>query len=108
MFYKLSDFVFQLSPGSTHWPAAMHKPLFVGIALPSLSRPPWTLQRMAKVVGLERRMRTVSAAGETNGWDLLRELLQIPRRVASLLEDLVRKVLHLPRKGEVPSQGDGG
>ncbi len=46
MFYRLSNFVFYLSPGSLHWPAAMHEPLFVGIALPTLSRPPWTLQRM--------------------------------------------------------------
>jgi hypothetical protein len=53
-------------------------------------------------------MCTVSASSETNGRDLLRELLQIPRWVASLLEDLAREVLHLPTKGEVPSQGDGG
>ena len=43
MFYKLSDFVFLLSPGSMYWPPLMHKPLFVGIALPLLSRKPWTL-----------------------------------------------------------------
>ncbi len=108
MFYKLSEFVFQLSSGSMHWPAAMHELLFVGIALPSLSRPPLTLQRMPKVVGLERRMHTLLASGETDGQDLLRKLLQIPRRVVSLSEDLARKVLHLPRKRKVPGQGDGG
>ncbi len=108
MFYKLSDFIFQLSAGSMHWPSTMHKPLFIGIALPTLSRPPWTLQRTPKVVGLERGMLTVLASGETDGRDLLRELLQIPRRVASLLEDLARKVLCLPRDGEVSSQIDRG
>jgi hypothetical protein len=43
MFYKLSDFIFHLSPGFLHWLAAMHEPLFICIAFPLLSRPPWTL-----------------------------------------------------------------
>jgi hypothetical protein len=108
MFYKLSDFVFLLSPGSMHCPLTMHEPLFIGIPLPTLSRPPWTLQRMPKVVGLERQMRTVLASGENDGRDLLRKLLRIPRQVASLSEDLARKVLRLPREGGVSSQSDGG
>jgi hypothetical protein len=40
MFYKLSDFVFKLPPGSRHWPSSMHEPLFVGISLPLLTRNP--------------------------------------------------------------------
>ncbi len=40
---QLSDFVFHLSLGSLHGPATMREPLFVSIALPSLSRPFWTL-----------------------------------------------------------------
>ncbi len=43
MFYKISYFMFQLSPGNLHWPLTLHEPLFIGIALPSLSRPPWSL-----------------------------------------------------------------
>ncbi len=38
MFYKLSDFIFQLSPSSQSWPQTIHKPLFIGISLPLLSR----------------------------------------------------------------------
>ncbi len=43
LFYKLSDFVFKIPPGSHHWPTSMHEPLFVGIALPLLPRNPWSL-----------------------------------------------------------------
>jgi hypothetical protein len=75
MFYKVSDFVFHISPGNLHWPAALHELLFVGIALPSLNRPPWSLQRMPKVVGLERRVRALFATSEGDGRNLLRELL---------------------------------
>jgi hypothetical protein len=43
MFYKVLDFVFKLPPGSRHWSSPMHKPLFVGISLPLLTRNPWSL-----------------------------------------------------------------
>ena len=42
-FYKLSDFVFKIPPGSHHWPPSMHEPLFVGVALPLIPRNPWSL-----------------------------------------------------------------
>ncbi len=62
---------------------------------------------MPKVAGLERQVRGMSTAGETNGWDHLRKLLQIPRQVACLSEDLACEVLQLPWEGEVPTASDG-
>jgi hypothetical protein len=56
MFYKQSDFVFQLSPGLRHWPKTMHKPLFIGISLPLLTRSPWTLQKTPLLVGMEWKL----------------------------------------------------
>ncbi len=44
MFYKLSDFIFKLAPGSPHWPVNMHEPLFIGISLPLAMVQPWSLQ----------------------------------------------------------------
>ena len=75
MFYKLSDFVFHLSPGFRHWPKTMHEPLFVGISLPLISRSPWSLQRTPLLVGLERRLRHVLSTGEAGGRDILCQLL---------------------------------
>jgi hypothetical protein len=43
MFYKLSDFVFKLPPGSRHWPSSMQEPFFIGVFLPLLTRNPWSL-----------------------------------------------------------------
>jgi hypothetical protein len=107
LFYKLFNFVFQLSPDLMHWPLAIHEPLFVGIALPALSRPPWTLQQTPKLVGTERQVHGVSAGGEANGRDLLRKLLQILRRLTCLLEDMACKVLQMSGGGEVSVVCDG-
>jgi hypothetical protein len=108
MFHKLSDFIFKLSPGSVHWPHAMHEPLFVGISLPLLSRDPWTLRRSPLLVAMERDLRRVLSTGEADGRDILCKLLRTPRRLASLPADMARKVLRMSGSGEVPSEGDGG
>ena len=108
MFYKLSDFVFTLSPGSVHWPRSMHEPLFVGISLPLLSREPWTLRGSPLLVAMERNLRRVLSTGEADGRDILRELLRTPRRLASLPADMARRVLQMSGNREVPIEGDRG
>jgi hypothetical protein len=107
MLYKLADFVFPIPPGATHWPCSMHEPLFIGISFPLLNRPPWTLQRTPLLVGLERQLRQVQATGESNGGDILRQLLRTPRRLAGVSEDVARKVLRMPGNGEVSGEENG-
>ena len=108
MFYKLSDFVFELSPGSRHWPKTMHKPLFVGILLQLISRSPWSLRRTPLLVGLERRLRNVLSTGEAGGRDILCQLLRSPRQLACMSESVAHRMLHMSGVGEVPSESNGG
>jgi hypothetical protein len=108
LFYKLPNFVFHVSPGSRFWPSSMHEPLFVGISLPMLSRAPWTLRGMLLLVGMERSLCKLPDCNETNGGNILRELLRIPRRVAGLSKGMARKLLRLPGSGEVSGEGDNG
>ncbi len=108
LFYKLSDFVFHISPGLHYWPASMHKPLFIGISLPLLSRSPWTLRRTSLLVGMELELRRLPDCSEANGRSILRKLLRVPRRVAAMLDDLAKKLLCLPGTGEVPGEGNQG
>jgi hypothetical protein len=101
LFYKLSDFVFKLAPGSTHWPAALHEPLFVGISLPFIRHCPWSLRGMPLLVDMDRRLRKVQGTGESDGRDILRKLLRIPGRLSGVSESVARGVLLLPRDREV-------
>jgi hypothetical protein len=105
-FYKLSNFVFHVSPGSRFWPSSMHEPLFFGISLPMLFRAPWTPRGMPLLVGMERSLRKLPDCSETNGRNILHELLQIPRRAAGLSEGMAHKLLRLPWSGEVSGEGD--
>ncbi len=108
LFYKLSDFVFKIPPGSHHWPTSMHEPLFVGIALPLLPRNPWSLQGMPLLVGLERQLRQVLSSGHEDGGNILRQLLRTPRQVASVSDGMARRMLQMSWTGEVPSEENTG
>ena len=56
---------------------------------------------------MERELRIMLAGGEADGGDIVRKLLRIPGRVASMPEDLARKLLQLSGGGSVPPAGDG-
>jgi hypothetical protein len=73
-----------------------------------LSRGPWTLRGTLLLVGMERSLRKLPDCSETDGGNILRELLQIPRWVASLSEGMASKPLRLPGSGEVSGEGDNG
>ncbi len=106
MFHKFSDFSFHISPGALFWPALMHEPLFVGIALPLLRRKLWSLQQTPLLVGLERKLRGLPDPSNADRQDILHKLLRVPRRFASLQEDLARGMLQVSGDGEVPPSHD--
>jgi hypothetical protein len=102
--YKLSDFVFKISPGSWHWPSPLHEPFFIGISLPLLTRNPWYLQRMLLLVELERQLHQVLHSGEESGGDILHQLLRNPRQLASMPEDMARQMLRMSGPRQVPGE----
>jgi hypothetical protein len=108
LLYKVSDFVFQLPPASPHWPSSMHEPLFIGISFPLLHRNPWSLRRTPLLVELERQLRQVLRAGEEDGGHILRKLLRTSRQLASVPEDVARRMLRMSGAGEVPDQENSG
>jgi hypothetical protein len=107
MFYKLSDFVFKISPCSRHWPSSMHEPLFVDISLPLLPRNPWSLQGLLLLVELEGQLCQVLSSCEEGG-NILRQLLQTPRQVASMSEGVARKLLRMSWARKVSGAEDTG
>jgi hypothetical protein len=103
LFHKMSDFVVKLPVGSTHWPAGLHEPLFVGFSLPYIRYYPWSLRGTPVLVEMERNMHEVLGAGESDGGDILRQLLRLAGRISSVSESVARGLLRMPRKGQVPN-----
>jgi hypothetical protein len=108
LFHKMSDFVVKLPVGSTHWPEGLHEPLFVGFSLPYIRYYPWSLRGTPLLVEMERNMREVLSTGESDGGDILRELLRLAGRISSVSESVAQGLLRMPRKGQVPDVPDDG
>jgi hypothetical protein len=81
-----------------------HALLFVGISLPLLTRDPWSLQRTPLLVKLERQLHQVLHSGEESGGDILCQLLQTLRQLASVPEDVARWMLQMSGPRQVLSE----
>jgi hypothetical protein len=86
----------------------MHEPLFIRISFLLLHRNPWSLRRTPLLVELERQLRQVLRAGEEDGGHILRKLLRTSRQLASVPEDVARRMLRMSGAGEVPDQENSG
>jgi len=80
----------------------MHEPLWIGISLPFIRHYPWSLRRTLLLVALASLLRGVWFSGEGDGGDVLRELLQTPRRVARLPKRMASGVLQMPGDWKFP------
>ena len=105
LFNKVCDFTCDISPGPTFWPPHMYEPLWVGIVMPFVHCRPWSLRRAPLLVEMGRDLRRVLKAGEGDGGDILRKLLNLPKRIATLPQHVACGVLHVPRINEVPDAG---
>ena len=109
LFNKACDFTFVVSPGSVVWPADMFEPLWVGIVLPFTHHRPWCFKRAPLLVEIGRDLQEVLTTSEADAGNLLRKLLNLPRRVASLSQRVACGVLHIPQTdASVPDGNDQG
>ena len=108
LFLKVCDFTFVASPGLPFWPTDMFEPLWVGIVLPFAHCRPWSLKRAPLLVEMERDLRRVFETGEGDAGNILRKLLLLPKRLASLSQRVACGVLHLPWGHQLPDARDRG
>jgi hypothetical protein len=98
LFNKACDFIFVVSPGALFWPHDMFEPLHVGVILPFTNHRPWSFKRAPLLVEMGRDLREVFDKGESDGGDILRKLLSLPRIVAPMSERMACGVLHVPAR----------
>jgi hypothetical protein len=91
---KEADLVFEVPVGASVWNNDMFEPLLIGICLPFIPHRPWKLGGSPKLLGLARQLRHVWQDPTRDPGAILRELLELPRRLSSLPAKLVWRVLH--------------
>ena len=99
--HKVADVVLTVPAGHPAWPANMCEPLTIAFVFPFLSHRPWELRRAPKLMELERSLRAVWESNCESERSLLRELWDLPRRLASLSESMACGLLYGKRDHNV-------
>jgi hypothetical protein len=105
LFHKVSDLHFVVPAGASFWPSHMYEPLWVGVILPFSSHRPWCLKRAPLLVELARSLCEVCKDRDFLARNILRKLLKLPRRLASLPPSVASGVLHMPGDGHLSPVG---
>ena len=84
---------FFVDVGTSFWPSSMHEPLVIGIYLPNLVCPPFTLRRSRSVLVMEGKLRALSKSKAGTQGTILRQFLLFTRSLPALSESMVWSLL---------------
>ena len=94
---KSCDLSFYIDTGPNFWSGDMHESLLIGIYLPLLPCYPWTYRRSATVLEVERLVREMQKTKAGSPGSVLRKFLKLSRRIPSMQNDMVWKLLSTGR-----------
>ena len=101
--YKTADLVFSVKPMHSFWSKNEFEPLTIAICFPYLSHFPWQLRGAPKMYAVARKLRQLSCKEELAGGHFLRKLLSQCRKLHTMQEDVVRRVLFFGQSPPVPN-----
>lgn len=94
--HKAADCVFEMPAGcGDAWPSEMFEPCLIGICFPFLKHRPWQLRGAPRLLALERTVRSMWESGDTDVAACLCQFLDKTRKLPSMPEDVVRKMLYV-------------
>ena len=94
--FRVSDLFIEL-PFDDIWEKEIqHEPLIFAVVFPFLSHRPWQLKRSPAFLGMGNVLRSLWKEDNVSSGPLLRKLFSQQRKMASMSEGLVRKMLQGP------------
>ena len=104
--FRVSDLFVDL-PFDENWTKEKHlEPLTFAVIFPFLNHRPWQLKRTQAFLGMGNLLRRMWKDGKVSAWDLLRKFFEQSRKLETMPEGVVRKMLQSPSSFGFPySQG---
>lgn len=94
---KETDFYFKIPAGVfSFWPQSMHEPLTIFVSLPLIQHSPWTVKGTPFLETLGVKLRGLRTRPEERTRSLLRKFCEQSRRLQSVPESMVRRMLYSP------------
>jgi hypothetical protein len=103
--YRSADIVLTINPGHPAWEKHQHEPLILGFYFPYLRHEPWQLKGSRKLVGMAGQLQRVCKDDPSASGPLLRQLWEFTRKLSSMSERVVRRVLQGVGYSEVSKTG---
>jgi hypothetical protein len=91
--YRSADITFQIFPGHPFWNVEQHEPIMVGIYFPYLKSEPWHLKDSPRILEMAGRLQHVLKTDPVASGPLLRQLWEFTRKLPSMPEQLVLRML---------------
>ena len=106
--YKASDIVLYLPACNSPWPSTMFEPIVIGILFPYSRYYPWQFKGTPRLLAARREMQKLLQEANLDSGSLLHEFFTTTRKISSLSEHLVRKLLFFGKSNGVPYSSAGG
>ena len=106
--YKASDIVLYLPPCHLPWSSSMFEPLVIGILFPYSRFYPWQFKGSPRLCAARREMQKLLQEADLDPGSLLRKFFTSTRKISSLSEHMVRKLLFFGQSSGVPYTSAGG
>jgi hypothetical protein len=90
---RSADCVVHIPPGHPHWSHDQHEPLVIGFYFPFLKHEPWQLKGSPRVLELGGQLQRMCKDDPVSSGRLLRQLWDLTRRLPSLQEHVVLRML---------------
>ena len=95
---KCCDVIVYIPPKFDFWGELMFEPLCIGFALPHIHCRPWQLRRTPKLLAYARQVHNMCETPHMDPRAVLRKLVRLSRRVRTMPEHSVRKLLYFGRE----------
>ena len=105
--HKAADIILELPPGHEAWGLDMFEPLLIAIFFPFINSRPWQLKGSPAILELGRKVQQMFKGNIGTKGYILREFWNLPRRLQTMSDELVPRVLRLPGKAGVSSTTSG-
>jgi hypothetical protein len=106
--FRACDIIFDMAPGQSFWPGAMHEPLLIGLVFPFIRHPPWQLRGTPRMLQVVRDVRRMWKVDRMDAGPFLREFCLQCTRLQTMPKDMVRRMLYFEPGAKVPRGGEVG
>jgi hypothetical protein len=105
--FRSADVVIQIPAGHPAWGTEQYESLLIGFYFPFLTHEPWQLKNTNTILGMARRLQRLCKTDPSSSGVVLRELWEFTRKLSSLPQRVVQRMLQGTRCNKVPPTAAG-